>query len=262
MVVEGIRSKPAGSVDWVVRGGAGGRVLHEEEYSDAVKRAVTSVAAHYGSRTVTETATTTQPDFSQMTAEQLRAFVQEHAPQLSEALAPQTPPSVAVDEDAIQAIVDAKLTEAMGGLQEALASQSDLLEERAQAIVAERESAKALAEKAHKLIDQAAGLIPSVRRDLRARYSVLPSGPRPALAECEATDEKTAEEVLSERLSADIDAMRSMVAEAQGRPVVSGQGASKSAGKERIPYWREQAVAEGVIEKPEEAVSMMKGGLA
>lgn len=280
MAVEGIRARPIGSVDWVIRGGAGGRVLNEEERAEAIRRVVTVLGEHYTSGHMADKDKT--PDFSKMDAAALREYLKENAPALVPALReeeePDTDPakgrsSIAVTgsltEERIEEIVGERVDAAVEKVTEGLESQSDRLEERAQEIVNEREGQRELAGRAHKVIEAAVGITSKMRADLLGRYAVLPSGATQAiqLCESEASDEKPADKVLEEMLEADIEHCQEIVREAQGKPPVRKQGGDAGAGSgtgrsAEIPYWRRQAVAEGVLEKPEDAVKMFSDSAA
>jgi hypothetical protein len=278
MAIEGIRPRPIGSVDWVIRGGAGGRVLNEEERAEAVARVVTFLGEHYSSAHAMPTDKTT-PDFSKMKAAELREYLKENAPNLlgslredeTEETAPTGSSSISLaglTEERLEEIVGDRLDAAMSKVEEGLASQSDRLEERAQEIVTEREGQRQLSERAGKIIEAAVGITSKMRADLRGRYAMLPSGAAQAiqLCESEATDEKPSDKVLEEMLEADIEHMQEIVREAQGKPPVRNQGGASGDGRSgattrtEVPYWRRMAVAEGVLEKPEEAVQMFGEG--
>lgn len=272
MAVEGIRPRPIGSVDWVIRGGAGGRVLNEEERADAVQRVVTFLGEHYTSAHVMPDKA---PDFSKMDPAALRAYLKENAPQLVGSLreddggeeetvrGTSTASLSGITEESIEAIIERKLGDGFTAMQEGLASTTDRLEERAQEIVTEREGQRQLADRATKVIEGAVGITGKMRADLKGRYAVLRSGPTAAiqLCESEATDDKTSDKVLEEMLEADIEHMQEIVREAQGKPPVRNQGGGSGEGsgtttRTEVPYWRRMAVAEGVLDKPEEAVKM------
>lgn len=278
MAVEGIRPRPIGSVDWVIRGGAGGRVLNEEERAEAVARVVTFLGEHYSSGHAMPADKTT-PDFSKMKPAELREYLKENAPNLlgslreeeTEETAPagsSTASLSGLSEERLEEIIGQRVDAAFTKVEEGLASQSDRLEERAQEIVTEREGQRQLSERAGKIIEAAVGITPKMRADLRGRYAMLPSGATQAiqLCESEATDEKPSDKVLEEMLEADIEHMQEIVREAQGKPPVRNQGGAsgddRSGGTTRaqVPYWRRMAVAEGVLEKPEEAVQMFGEG--
>lgn len=283
MEVQGIRSKPIGSVDWVIRGGAGGRVLSEDEHRDAVARVVTFLAESYTSpRHMAQGDDKTTPDFSKMTPAQLREHLQEHAPQLVGSLREEDgdggEPSgrstasipASLSEERVQEIVAEAITDGIGSLRESFEGTADRLEERAQEIVTEREGQRQLAGRAQQVIEAAVGITPKMRADLKARYAVLPSGATQAiqLCESEASEDKDSTAVLEERLTADIEHMQEIVREAQGRPPVRRQGGSNgetrsgAASAREVPYWRRMAVAEGVLEdaKDESVVKMYGGG--
>lgn len=280
MAVEGIRPRPIGSVDWVIRGGAGGRVLNEDERAEAVARVVTFLGEHYSSaHAMPASKTQTTPDFSKMDAGALREWVQENAPHLKGALQEETTEETTaagsstaslsgISEERFEQMIEERLDAATAKIQEGLESQSDRLEERAQEIVTEREGQRQLSDRAGKIIEAAVGITPRMRADLKSRYAMLPSGATQAiqLCEAEADDEKPADKVLEEMLEADIEHMQEIVREAQGKPPVRNQGGgsgddrSGTTARAEVPYWRRMGVAEGVLEKPEDAVKMFGEG--
>jgi hypothetical protein len=112
MVIEGIRKQPQGSLDYVVRGGAGGRLLAQEGeenvagewptiaeadgWPEEERAFVVSLAESYYSAPSVEP--NTIPDLSKLTPQQLTEHVQKHVPHLlpalrEEATAPSTAPA-------------------------------------------------------------------------------------------------------------------------------------------------------------------------
>ena len=228
-LIEGIRKTPPGSVDWVIRGGAGGRVVSVVE--DA-----------YSARPMSR--------FDNMTPDQLREELEKDAPQLLEGLvssgtpAPTPAPALAPPEP-VEPLSEERI--------------SELAEERASEMIEEREYARALSGVAHRAIDDT-NLPPRWRADLKLRYSVHPSGPGEALL-VEATDDKTAEEVLVEAVNADITHARELYSDTLS-PTVRGQGgrasAAASGGDDTgRKAWRESAVEMGLAESADEADELL-----
>lgn len=225
MLVEGIRRKPPGSVDWVIRGGAGGRVLQEDE-----DLAVSLLESFYDAANPEEQMKT---DYSKMNLDQLREHLQTEAPDLYRQLAPDPPKPPASSGGLTEADVSRLLQEQETRLRESFEETLEerasdletLVEEKAQALVDGRDGARVFAKIAHKAIDDAKDLTPGWKADLKARYDVLPSGPTQALL-VEAAGEKSQEDVLREAVEADIKHARERIAESRGGPAVRGLGRS------------------------------------
>jgi hypothetical protein len=146
------------------------------------------------------------------------------------------------------------------------------LREEAEQLVEQRDAQRLLSAEAHRLIESAEGLPPTWKADLKARYSMLPSGPPPALlVEEEEEDGKTLSEmdVLTRNVKADLDHARDLVAEATGKPRVTGEGGKKkddadsgksvAESKKETPYWREQFVDMGIAESEDAALEVFGG---
>lgn len=245
MMIEGIRKLPQGSVDVVVRGGAGGRFLREHD-----AREVSSRSRYYS-------VPATEMDLSKMTPEQLREHVEKNAPHLlpalREASAPgtgqppaQQPPPAAQQPPATgaadQPLTEAALTEAIKRSQEQFAQtlqeREEALREEADKRIAEERENRELVADAHKLIEAAErrrdnpdGFLPGKWvNDLKARYALTESGASPALAAVQPKkDDKGVElsrrQVLAEAVKADLDYAQELVGDLTGRkPVVRSQG--------------------------------------
>jgi hypothetical protein len=284
MTIEGIRRQPQGSVDFVPRGGAGGRLLlaegeggdadpdlrawPEPAWEERDERLVVSLAeSFYASGAM---AGTTSPDLSTMQPDALRAWVQEHAPQLLPALREDAAPTAAsaagptvtggLTEDDVRRIVQEA--------QAASATKPEDVQALAEGLIEEREGQRELSRIAHEMIAEAEGLPKSWKADLKARYSVLPSGPQPALlVESETDDdgkELSEEDVLRSNVQADLDHARDLIAEATGKPRVTqeGGGSSKASGHEQVreskqtPYWRERFAEMGIVESADKALTV------
>jgi hypothetical protein len=280
MLVEGIRRKPQGSVDWVLRGGAGGHVLAEDE-----ALAVSLLEAYY------DAAPDDMARLDEITMEELAEAVKDRNPKLHEQLTeamkakggsgepdaddlfgkgkkgakkakPGTSKVRESEEDGeVMGITEEQLSEALSEqakqfettLTAKLAERDEAVEERAQELLAERAGWESLEEEARKLIERA-GLPPTWTEQLHARYTVLPSGPAPGLAnlkESEDDDGKkvTLVEALRESVKRDVEHAAKMIREAGGTAVVRGMGgvASNATGdgggtttkvRESVPDWR------------------------
>lgn len=239
MAIEGIRSEPQGSVDYVPRGGAGGRLLPRRKGSKtsvrvpalpgAREREVSPAQVPYASRHM-------EFDFANATAEQLREHLQKHRPELLPALSEQKPdPASAgtgdgpLTEEAVSKLVDGALEK----FSETMAERQQRADEEQEERDRVREEQRDLAAEAKKLIEKAEGLPATWKAELIERYSYKPTGPTPALQLCEAELDgekvvKDAKTVLAEHVEADIQHSLKLIAEAQGKPVIGGQGGSST----------------------------------
>jgi hypothetical protein len=307
MVIEGIRRVPAGSVDFVVRGGAGGRLLVQEgleeegawpetgDWTQEDVALVVSVAdALYASAQMPRTLPT-KP-------EELAAYLAEEAPHLLPALAEAETPeqqvaklmkggmsmteawakvkgSSAPAKESDTALTEAdvrRLVESMNEGQPTVEEFEKRLSERAEEMLTERDEQRHLASVAATLIEDAKGIPASWKTDLKARYAMLPSGPSQALlVEAEMDGEKvvkSVEAVLKEAVAADLEHSRGLIADAKGKPRVTGEGAKKpdTAGGEserapgksqegEVPYWRERFASMGLAESADKAVEVYGG---
>lgn len=277
MLVEGIRRKPQGSVDWVLRGGAGGHVLSEDE-----ALAVSLLEAYY------DAAPDDMAGLDDITMEELAEAVKDRNPklhiQLTEAMtAPKGGKGKADDDEDDKDLFPgkkgkkgkgAKVTEGeveyltADDLAEALSEQADELtrgfatklsehdqavQERAEQLLAERAGYTSLETEAKKLIEKA-GLPPTWEQQLLSRYTVLPSGPAQGLANLSESEKDdgtkvTLLEALRESIDKDVQHAAKMIREAGGTATVRGLGGlvSESANdaggrpgaRTPTPAWRE-----------------------
>jgi hypothetical protein len=221
MIIEGFRRTPRGSVDWVLRGGAGGTPVREAE-----QLAIHVVESLY------ETEKEEGSAMPEITAEQARLLetLQAKAPALLEAfdlpkLTPAPPARVEETDRPVaftRADAEAMLAEQKAEFEAALEERDALVEEEVERRLEEREQCRVLERVATQLIERA-GLPPQWTADLKRRYSVLPSGPSSALL-VEATEELDAEGVLRERVEEDIKHAVRLINEAGGVPRVRGLG--------------------------------------
>jgi hypothetical protein len=275
MVIEGIRAEPQGSVDFVPRGGAGGRLLAEDE-----QLVVSAADRVYNSeRQMPETKKT--PDFAKMTPPQLREWAEEHAPHLAEAIAVEgnaadaaTKPKAKAEAQAA-GLSEAEVKRLIDTAREGDADAEKTAREAADAAVKEAREQEALASKARQLIEAADGLTPGFKASLLERYAVLPSGPMPALLVEEddagkdgAHRDKPA--VLESAVKADIDHALNLIAEAKGKPRVTGEGGAKPEnggdGKAKsvqerredgkTPFWRQSFADMGIVESADDALAI------
>lgn len=268
MLIEGIRKQPQGSVDYVVRGGAGGRLLVAEgledegawpevgEWSDSDVRLVVSVAESlYANSQMAEITLPSNPD-------ELREWMQEHAPHLLPALVEldaedeplvkalmkrgksrkeaEAAVSKSSEEKAEEGLSEADVLRIMQESQQGLPTVEEFeqrLREETQRTIEERDAQRELAGVAAALIESAVGIPAGWKADLKARYAMLPSGPPATLLAESETDaegnELTPRQVVEARVEADLDRVRDLLAEATGKPRVKGEGArSADAGED------------------------------
>lgn len=256
MLIEGIRAKPEGSVDWVPRGGAGGRVLKESE-----EQMIGLLETYYGGLAVTPRDPgydlgEMKPDFTKMTRTELLESLRSDNPDLARELglsedSSGTPTTAAppAASTALPALTEAALEEKLAerdALWEGRLRDKDVeLEERAAELLSEREQARSFERIAHGMIEKS-GLKAAWQADLKRRYSILPSGPTVALMpqplmEGDGQVAKTAEEVLRESVKADLEHAAELIAESTGRrPTVTGLGGG-NAGAEKTEAPRRSA---------------------
>lgn len=305
MVIEGIRRQPQGSVDYVVRGGAGGKLLVAEgledegewpevgEWAEDDTRLVVSLAESlYASPPMADLVLPTKPS-------ELQEWLAANAPHLVPAL------GVALNEsDADEAQV-AKLMKGGMSMKEAWAkvhkgsgsggstqeseslTRADVeqlieaansgaptveefeqrLAEQTARTLAERDEQRLLADAATALIESAAGIPPKWKQDLKARYAMLPSGPPATLVLTESVTDKDGKEltpaqIVEQRVTADLEHVRDLIAEATGKPRVKGEGGAKpdtsDTSKRRTregQFWRQRFAQMGLAESEDTAVS-------
>jgi hypothetical protein len=227
MLIEGIRDKPQGSVDWVPRGGAGGRVL--PEVSEA---AVTLIESYYDA---CDAALEEEhmPDLKNVkTLEELRESLRDVNPQLAESLSQldrpglRETPVASLQESDVEALIEARLEREKAAHAAELEAVRESAEQEIENRLQEAREFEALEESAQTLIRKA-GLPPTFTSDLQARYAIKPQGV-PASLRVTATDELTEAQVLENRVKADIEHARALLLEADPGARVSGLGASRS----------------------------------
>lgn len=309
MLLEGIRKQPQGSVDFVVRGGAGGKLLALEgledegawpeagEWSQEDRAFVVSVAESlYASPRMADLTLPTRPD-------ELEAWLQENAPHLVPALGV-TLNEADGDEAQVKALMkqgkslkeawaQVKQGSSSSPAQEGALTESDVrrliqeshsgtptldefesrIREQYEETLAARETQRTLAEAACALIESAEGIPPRWKADLKARYSMLPSG-APAslqLQESELTDaegkEISPEQVVEARVTRDLDHVRDLITEATGKPRVKGEGGAKrdpadaanGKGASQNSFWRQRFVSMGLAESEDKAIELFGG---
>lgn len=262
MLIEGISEEPPGSVDWVIRAGAGGRVLQEAETFAvcAIERAYS--AAHEQEHEVNL--------FDGKTPEEIREYLRENHPGVLETPAASAPLKESGD-DAV-----ATLTQLLEKHEEQILSKVGALleehtsteEERIAEELEARDTARGLETKAHKLIEGAEGLTPGWKAELKAKYTVLPSGPSRALALLESDEDGTAEDKLRESIEADVERALELIGETKPEPRPHGLGGGEgleegTEGTPKVPAKGENEfidylVESGMAADPAEAVTKMR----
>ena len=244
MAIEGIRDKPIGSVDFVFRGGAGGRPLAPS----LAERAVSILERAYSSPQRDTEAPTTHMDLTKIKSpEDLREALSEEAPHLLAALDSngngggdgsgegKGKGSKVTEGDTSQFVTREDLDSAIERLGTQITESLDEREERAKATatstVQEREEQRRLEGIARDAIAEAEknGLPGAYADDLRARYALLPSGPSSGLLVEAETDEsgsvkRSAEDVLKERVREDVKHCAKLIEAAGGTARVKGLG--------------------------------------
>lgn len=257
MVIEGIRRVPAGSVDFVVRGGAGGKLLAQEGLdgegawpeagvlsSDDEALVVSVCESLYASGEMTPLPTdpaklkeyleAEAPHLLPALAEGAQAPTAPTAPAPAPAPAPAAAPAAAAPPSQGTQLTETdvnRLIESARDGQPTVEEFEATLKERAEEMIEERETQRHLAGVAHALIEAATGIPATWKADLKARYAMLPSGPSQALlVEAEMDGQKVVkdvETVLKEAVTADLDHSRGLIADVKGKPRVTGEGGSK-----------------------------------
>jgi hypothetical protein len=291
MVIEGIRRVPAGSVDYVVRGGAGGKLLVQEGFEDEGAWPEAGAWAQEDVRFVVSLADRMYASaqmakkISEMSPEELREHLQAEAPHLLVALAEQaTPAAPATAPAAVPAapapsatpLTEADVEAMVKKLNEGQPTVEEFesqLEDRVAETLQERDEQRHLASVAHAVIEADETLPATWKADMKARYSMLPSGPCPALmVEAELDGEtvvKSTEDVLKERVAADLEHSHGLIADAKGKPRVKGEGGAKpddASGEKpsksqegETPHWRRRFVEMGLAEDEDHAVEVYGG---
>lgn len=291
MLVEGLRRAPRPSVDWVFRGGAGGRPLLQE--SEEFRQAAVSVleaaytsgaAANPPKRKTKMRRDNKAKKLSEMSTEELVEHLKEEGldelAEAAEGKKPEPAKPVAVERDGetvstadVQRMIQESNSQLLEGIGERLEESSASVEERARALVEERETFRVRETVASKMVDKAEknGLPSSLAQEIRGRYTLFPSGPSSALKvaeddltvqEDEKTVTKTPEQIVEARVRKDIDHSIKILREAGADPRVEGFGATEAdpdgegEAKEsrREPNsFRDFALEEGLLKPDKEA---------
>lgn len=238
-IIEGIRATPMGSVDFVPRGGAGGRVLTEEEVASAVSLLESAYSASRDEDPDPKERGTVKKKLSEMTAEEVASLSREELaealrqenPSLAESLT-ETPPVREETAPLTQADLDRALTEQRTALVEEFGGTKEAAEALAEEMVEEREELRDLRDLANKKLSELErnGLPKEYVEEIRKNYILLPSGPRDGLlVEARTEDDGTTltkEQVLEARIKADAETAVRLIEAAGGTVRVKGLGAS------------------------------------
>lgn len=228
MIVEGIRAMPQGSVDWVPRGGAGGRVLPE-----VAEQAVSLIESYYDACDerdphVNEGAAVPQLN-EYKTIEELREGLQTENPALAEALTGlRSAPVETLTESAVSSLLDTKLAEAEARHAAELEAVREAAEEEIDNRLSESRAHERLERVALAKIRKA-GLPPTWTADLESGYSIGARGV-PAKLRVQESDGKSAVEILEARIDADVKHAFDLLREGDSGPRVSGLGPARSGG--------------------------------
>lgn len=278
MAIEGFRTRPRGSVDWVLRGGAGGRPV-SNQLTEAEAAAVSALGSFYSLPRPAPTRrkeTMSGIDLKSADAKQLREQLLADNPALAEELgikapAP-TPGPVAESATSgvmtvaeVEALVERKLAEQRTTLTQEFTAKLGEAESDVETAVEEALQEARLAETneklAHRLI-KASGLPARWQEDLLRSFSVSPAGVPAALLTESEVDEKgetiSAQDVLKNRVTESIQHARDLIADAGGRPRVTdlGGAAPRKVAAPKHSAFRDFLVESGddLGEKPEETI--------
>lgn len=258
MDIAGISPTPVGSLDWVWKGGAGGRPLTEAE-----TLAVSLAEALYDPPQ--NEMAKLELDLTNLSPAGLLEALKKESPELAESFEVRAtkPSGGAPTPPATPPPSDGKLQESVNGLMEKVDQLSTKLQQaqdptKLQELVDDRaeemRTVERLERHAHSLIESAEGIPDSFKTELKGRYAYLPgSGPSPALlVEAETDDQgnetKSLQKVLEARVDKDLDHVRNLIADAQGKPRVrkqGGPGGGESVEEERKE--QEKAVESGAF---------------
>lgn len=247
-VIEGIRSTPMGSVDFVPRGGAGGRVLTEGATEEEVASAVSLLESAYAAARADDPddpkerpvkkklSEMTDEEIGKLSATELQEALREHNPSLAESLFAEPDPSAGNDDGAhggmvTEAVLDQRLREQREALVEEFGGSAEAAEEMAEEIVKEREGLRRLENHAAKKLAEAKrnGLPAEYVEEIAKGYEVTIDGGRPNLIvreeDClnEEGEAITPEEVIERRLRSDIETAIKLIEAVGGKaPRIEG----------------------------------------
>lgn len=239
-VIEGIRSKPMGSVDFVPRGGAGGRILSEEEIAREVSLLESAYTAARDDEQPTRKERPVKKKLSEMSEKEIAALtpeglaeaLREENPTLAESLAEGNGNGNGNGASTDKPLTQADLDRALNEQRTALVEEFGSTEEAAEEMVEERMEYRELAEHAKSEINklQKAGLPAEYCAEIAKNYIVVNGQPRAGLAVQEREGEDGAtlskKEVITESIKADALTACRLIEAAGGTPRVKGLGPS------------------------------------
>jgi len=248
-VVEGIRSQPPGSVDWVSEGGAGGRV------ANLIEAMVDEVDSPDEDAEEAEVAEAADEDNDAEGGDSVK--------QLEEALRdPDSGVSRAVKElveDRANSLVEEKMTEERERHERELEEAREEARNEASAEAHRQLALRDMKDEAHKLIEEAK-LPDKTSTRLKGEYDMDGREPTPKLDRTDTVEDekvtKTAMASLRESVERDIEEAREHMAEANPTRVEDQgpsdtDGDSPAAETAEKPYWREALEEAGI--DPDEA---------
>jgi hypothetical protein len=261
-IIEGIRSVPEGSVDFVVRPGAGGRPLVEQQ------RVAASLLPRIYSppreeRDVSERENTPPKPLGEMTATELREHLASVNPTAFAELTPAAPAERASAESAasfsaeeVRGMIADMRRELAEEFQDRLTVAQDRASESAEDAGRRGRRLERLAESAQDMIRRASDLVPTSRARLLAQWATVPD----ALGDDRVSEsgdvQETAEQLVAAAVREQIDEQRAIVREAKGGPLVRGQGTAQPGesgrARQERPLWREFAVSNGLLESADD----------
>lgn len=247
MLIEGIRKKPRGSVDWVYRGGAGGRPLLAEEDADlAVSVLEAYYAAAHGQGPLSDE-DQVKKELKDLKPDELQEYLEENASHLLPALKKEEEPAPTpsggggISEERLQELLTEQRESLTSDFEQKLKERDEDVDERVKEELKEREGARTLSTKAFELIREAEdnGFPKAWATNLRARYAVLASGPAEGLrvqeedlkvTEGEGEKAKevtlTPEALIERRVKEDLRECVKLMEAAGGSPAIRGLGPS------------------------------------
>ena len=280
MVIEGILRKPRGSVDWVFRGGAGGRPL-VEGLSESVASILAGAysAEHDGNGPLAKDQKLLT-ELKDLQPDQLREYLREHKlehliPALAEESSSDSNGGGGVTAEQLQDALDRQAEKLTESFEERLEEHEGEIEERVQDEAEARDQARSLSSSAYEVIEQAVrdGLPRRWGEKLKERYAVtgadVPASLQNLSEEEREEDGKvttlSVEEVLRERVKADVQEAAELIREAGGAPRIRGMGSGKgdpNAVKQGAPvkssfrtFLREEGIVQPNLERDGEKVS-------
>lgn len=268
MLIEGISEEPPGSVDWVIRAGAGGRVLQEaEQFAVSVLEGAYLVGHEPQERGMKTKKG--EFDFNSASAEEIIEHLQENHPGILEGEEEPVRPASAngFTPEQVREMLSEQREAMLGEVRSLLEEHEATEDERVTEELTRRDQFRALERKAHKLIEDAEGLTPGWIAELKSKYVVLPSGPSRALSLCESDEDGLAEDKLRESIEADVERASELIQETKPEVKPHGLGGGsveEQDGQVHVPKPGENEFIDHLVESgfgkdPEEVIKKMRG---